>query len=137
MTLHADDGSFPDGTVNVRGEIVTPMVHAEKTTIDFGDVLPGAVAQQPLVFFAVNDLGSSIYQSDYVGGPFSLQLLPFSPDQQNVSSWVATFSSSVPGEHSASIPLSTAHVPPSPAGCEWGTTISLHAHVLGDAGVAD
>ena len=136
VTLHADDGSFPGAAAKVHGEVVAPLVQTDATTVDFGDLLPGAVAQQSLVFFVVNDTGSSL-NGAYVDSPFSLRMLPPSANQPHVSAWVAGFTSSVPGDYSASVPFSTSHNPALPTACEWSKTISLHARVLADGGVPD
>lgn len=137
VTVHADDGSFPDGTVNVHGEVVAPIVAVDPPTLELGDVLPGTPVTRPLVFFVANDLGSSLVQFFGPSPPFGLEMRPFTRAQPNVSSWVVTFEANIPGDYLAAIPFQTAHSPAQPEACEWSTTFMVHARVVGDAGTPD
>lgn len=129
VTVHADDGSFADGTVQVHGVVVAPSVTVDKTTIDFGDLAPGASATQRLTFMP--DVATGINPSKHVDPPFSLLVAQSST---RLTALLITFSSPVPGDFSASVEFTTSVVASLPAACKWTTTIALHAHVVGDAG---
>jgi hypothetical protein len=141
-TVHADDGSFADGTVALHGEVVSPMVTVSTTTIDFGDVAPGDAPGRLLEFRALEGGHVSINHESLAGSPFSVMNTEFSvattvPD---VTRWRVAFQSSVPGDYTASVvwrgvPLGRAN--PAPEACVWATAVTMHARVLADAGASD
>jgi hypothetical protein len=151
-TVHADDGSFADGTVKLHGEVVAPVVTVDKTTVDFGNVGPGDKVTIPLHFTEDNgattvrpdskpDAGTTRVFPSYAYGPFVITLGGVRP-----SIWNVTFMTDVPGDYSATVGWRAG--PPgapcqgagdasclaTPSPCDWTTTITLHARVVVDGG---
>jgi hypothetical protein len=163
-TVHADDGSFADGTVKLHAEVTAPVLTVDKTNVDFGDVAPGENATIPLRFTADDVNGDRVDLvldpppkakglvdgvASYFYGPFVIT----PGDAQGSDSfmldipvWNVTFMADVPGEYSATVgwlgrPSPGACTNPvrcpgalDPTPCDWTTTITLHARVVGDGG---
>jgi hypothetical protein len=141
VTVHADDGSFADGTVNVHAEIVAPQITVDTKTIDFGDVRRGVVALHTVTFNAPSqDLSFMIdtgldtdFRVQATAGP--LQKL-----EPSLHSWDVIIQSFVLGDHSTSMTwraFPTA-LPTATAACTLSATIDVHARVVElDAGASD
>jgi hypothetical protein len=135
-TVHADDGSFADGTVKVRGEVVPPMVTLDHPHIDLGEVAPGAVASATLTFSFKPGDTVFIQPSVSVGAPISV-VMTVAPDfgaKVPMTQWLVAFVSSVPGDYTVSIGW-TGQLVSVPTACAWTGTTTVHAHVSGDAGM--
>jgi hypothetical protein len=160
-TVHADDGSFADGMVKLRGDVIAPALTVDKTSVDFGDVAPGAMPVIPIHFAGENGAlepfldpppvatGMSEGVAYYSYGPFV-----FTPTKiqcsgcftLNLLVWDVTFMSDVPGDYSTTVGWRAPPPPrlstcaeagpclPLPPKCDWTTTMTLHARVVADAG---
>jgi hypothetical protein len=143
-TVHADDGSFADGTVALHGEVVSAKVAVSTTAIDFGDVGPSDFPGRSLDFRVLEGGHVSIMHDALAESPFSLTFVnpsgPVSMNIPDVTSWRVAFQSNVAGDYTAAVvwhgvPLGRAN--PAPEACLWTTTVTLHARVLADAGAGD
>jgi hypothetical protein len=134
VTVHADDGSFADGTVNVHAEIVAPSVTVDRTTVDLGDVLAGVPAKQTITFLSPPE--ANVLPSTHLDAPFNIEQGPFMKSQLHITTYVIDFESPVPGDFSASLGFTTVLTSTTAAApaCNWTTTIPLHARVPGDGG---
>jgi hypothetical protein len=133
-TVHAVDGSFADGTVKVRGEVVPPTVTVDRSHIDFGDVAPGAEASATITFSFKPGDTVFIQPTVSVASPITLSMTA-APDfgaKVPMTQWLVTFRSSVPGDYALPIAW-TGQLVSLPTPCPWTGTITVHAHVQGDA----
>jgi hypothetical protein len=161
-TVHADDGSFADGTVKLHGEVAAAVLTVDKTSVDFGDVAPGAMPVIPLHFTAEKGDSVNLFLdpppaasgprsvvASYSYGPFVIMPLAPAREGSGPFNWKVTFMTDVPGDYSATVgwsatPITAAcppgadcpvrPVPPDDPPCDWTTTIMLHARVVGDGG---
>jgi hypothetical protein len=150
--VHADDGSFADGTVKLHGEVTAPVLTVDKARVDFGNVAPGDNPTIPLHFTreygVVNPFPQSPDATSMSGGVVSYSYGPFdiTPMKEPGSSfvlplvWNVTFTPDVPSDYSATVGWRATPsggpgvIPGVPTACNWTTTISLHARVVGDGG---
>jgi hypothetical protein len=134
--VRAEDGSFADGTVKLRGEVTTPVVTVDTTSVDFGTIAPGDTPTMPINFTFEN--ASLILTPDSDADPpfyISKGRVPVQPS--NTSSWSVMVMSNVPGEYSTTVgwrAVPSSFPPPVPDSCVWTTNISLHVRVDGDGG---
>ena len=143
-TVHADDGSFANGTVRLHGDVVSTKVAVSATAIDFGDVAPGDSQARPLDFTVLEGAHATISPEVLTGSPFSVTLakpvIASSRDIPMTTSWRVAFQSSIAGDYTASVVwrgLPQGRALPPPEACVWTTTVTLHARVLADAGAGD
>jgi hypothetical protein len=136
-TVHAEDGSFADGVVKLRGEVKAPIVTVDKTSVDFGDVAPGVAVTSPLVLTSAN--GPVTFVPDSYSYPPFIITAPAGTS----SAWNVFLQSSEPGDYSATVRWRGVpsamyvpnFVPNAVSPCDSTTTITLHARILGDGGV--
>jgi hypothetical protein len=161
-TVHADDGSFADGKVKLHAEVAAPAVTVDKTNVDFGSVAPRENLTIPLKFTAgtVNGDNLDLFLdpppvtkgvvdgvASYFYGPFVITPgMGSNSFMLDLPVWNVTFMADVPGDYSATVgwvarPSVGACTNPvrcpgslNPTPCDWATTITLHARVLGDGG---
>jgi hypothetical protein len=141
VSVHADDGSFADGTVNVHAEIVAPQITVDTRTIDFGDV-PALVQVRRTVNFSAPAQDVSLVVERGPDLEFSVGMA-LGVDQKvapSLHSWSVMFISSTLGDHSTSMTWTAfpAASPSAAAACTWSATIDMHARVVADdAGGSD
>ena len=160
-TVHADDGSFADGTVKLHGVIAAPVIIVDKKNVDFGDVAPGDDPTIPLHFMPENGALVNLFldqppaAADMIAGVPSYSYGPFvvTPGMIVASKtfgsvpfvWNVTFKTDVPGDYSATVGWRATPVPaacqpdascdgPTDPSCDWTTTLTLHARVVDDGG---
>jgi hypothetical protein len=143
VTVHADDGSFPDGTVALHGEVAVPRLSDSTTDVDFGDVAPGDMAAYALDITIEDDSPVDLVRDpSFVESPFFITRLNPAAGQMippRVAHLRVAFQSRVPGDYAASVAFhaqlsGTFSLPPS---CTWTQTVTMHARVLGDGGAGD
>jgi hypothetical protein len=142
VTVHAEDGSFPDGAVALHGEVAAPRLSASRADVDFGDLAPGDMAAYALDFTVEDGSTVDVVRDPFMESPFYLTLL--NPDAGQtaappISHWRVAFQSRVPGAYAASVAFhaqlsGTFSLPPP---CLWTQTVTMHARVLGDGGTSD
>jgi hypothetical protein len=141
-TVHAEDGSFADGTVNLHGEVAAANVAASTTAIDFGDVAPGDVPARELDFTVLDGGAVQILHDVLSGSPFVFtEVSPPRTGSRIASNWRVTFQSRVPDDYTTSVgwrglPVERTGLAAA-AACVWTTTVTLHARVLADGGASD
>jgi hypothetical protein len=126
VTVHAEDGSFADGTVKVHVLIVIPRITLDRTAIDFGDVPLGATKELSFRFAIDSSAPVLILPDEYVKGPFNVNI--GGPLVQ------VTFEGATPGDYASSFTWTAPALPGGgslPAACVWTTTTPVNAHVLG------
>jgi hypothetical protein len=144
-TVHAEDGSFPDGTVKLHGEVGAPVVTLDpldspfamgnETSVDVGPLVQGfGRLTFDLTFRPQNGAAVNV-RADSDGSPF-FSILPAQNSSSSVQIWTVTFLEDYPGDYAAkvvwtgspgnSLTLTTA--------CDWTTTMMLHARVVADGG---
>jgi hypothetical protein len=136
-TVHSEDRSFADGTVRLHGEIVTPVVTVDKTSVDFGSVGVGDVLALALAFTIEGGAEVFIVPDSYSEPPFSITLVDKAQDpSSSLRNWSVAFQSNVPGDYSASVGWQAlpATLLKAPTPCIWATMMTLHARVVGDGG---
>jgi hypothetical protein len=147
VTVHAADGSFPDGRVKVHAEIVKPTVTVSPEVLDFGDVPLGSRVMRELSlvtpFADLSLLLTNLPNPDFA---FTMLGAPVKNRTPQIQTWEVSFTADTPGDHVHQITWTATPadvVPPVPE-CSSTGTITLRAHVLaadaaapgGDAGDA-
>jgi hypothetical protein len=140
VTVQATNGAFPNGTVNVRAEIVAATSSTSTPTIDFGDVPVGTLPDEQLLVFTVPDTSIDLKMDPpYFEAPFSIAVAPATnPVAKNIRAWHVAFRAFVPGDYTV-VGTWTAASPvlalPSPDACSTKTTVMVHARAVAvDAG---
>jgi hypothetical protein len=129
-TVRSDQGAFPTTDVNLHAEIVAATFSLDRSSIDFGDVLPnqGVAA----VVTASGNFGEAVPAPQ----PPSSDFFHLSPTQIRGTSQTTvqvSFTAPTPGDYSATVTW-TAGISTF-AGCMATQTMSLHARVVApDAG---
>jgi hypothetical protein len=141
VTVHADDGSFPDGKVNVSAEVVSPSITVDTSTLDFGDVPLGVTAMRAINFNAPDeDVTFRIDSAPNSTFVLTMQVGLIQRLSPNLHSWNVSFHSDAPGDYTTSMTwtASPARLVSAPPPCTWRATIPMHARVLPpDAGQDD
>jgi hypothetical protein len=145
-TVHADDGSFADGTVRLHGEVVAPVVTLDKfvspsitvneTSIDFGALTQGFGQLTVDPTFRIKNGAGVVILPDSFGGPFFSLTAAAQNQGSSVQTWAVTFLVDSPGDYSDSVVWTATPNGSSPllTACNWTTTMMLHARVVGDGG---
>jgi hypothetical protein len=131
-TVSSQNGAFADGTVNVHGLIVAASASTSTTTLDFGDVAPGAAVSLPLRFALSSDQVVLTVRIDNLPVLFVIQknggLI-----QSTVSAWTVTFTApAAPGSYTDMLTFDAVPGAAPDAGpeCTWTQVISLRARVV-------
>jgi hypothetical protein len=129
-TLHADDGSFADGTVKLHGEIGAAVVTVDKMSIDFGDVAVGGLPSIPLHFAVEPGEQVGLVPQGLVPAPFliSPQGAQFSPPFV----WNVSLMATAAGDYSTT--LKWGAVSNQATSCGWTNSITVHGRVVDDGG---
>jgi hypothetical protein len=120
-TVHADDGSFADGTVKLHGEVIKPVLAVDKRRVDFGNVAPEDNPTIPLQFTRVDvnalsllpvaEAGSSGAPGSYAYPPFVISGPTLAGS--DAEDWNVTLETNVPGDYSATVDWRAMPIPAS------------------------
>jgi len=130
-TVSAEDGSFPTGQVNLHAEVVSPTFTLDRTSIDFGDVLPDQSVS------AAATAISEFAQAPAAPASISSGFFHFDPTKGgSIAIAKVRFAAHAPGDYTATW-VWTAGLFLAP-GCTTTKTIALHARVIApDGGAID
>jgi hypothetical protein len=139
VTIHAEHGEFPDGTVHVRAEIVPASATTATPTIDFGDVPVSMRALRDLSFLLTD--ASNLQMNPAVGAPFDVApATGMRIASRTIRPWQAAFTSYVPGDYTGmatwTVIPATMQTPTS-AACTSQVTVTLHARAVAADASAD
>jgi hypothetical protein len=133
-TIESKQRAFPTGTVKVHGEVVAPKVTAP-TRVEFGDV-PASVPTFLPVHIVNKSPALVVISPDSIDvPPFGLTLGSRSPDG-NSTIWDVEILQAPPGDYTETVTFTgepAGKLTDFPPACVWTQTITIHAHLVGDA----